>query len=63
MMVVKEALEVILDAEVAGDNKRRDDIHYSNGDDNNYENAHSNDVHDNSVHAGDEQEVSVVAAG
>lgn len=61
--VVKEALVVILDAEVADDSKRRDDTHYSNGDDSNYENAHSSDVHDNSVHADDEQVVSVAAAG
>ncbi len=56
-------LEAMLDAEVAGGNKWCGDIHYSSGDDNNYENAHSNDVRDNSVHEGDEQEASAAAAG
>ncbi len=62
-VVVKAVLEVILDAGVAGGKKKRDDTHYSSGDDNSYENVDSSDVHDNSVHAGDGQEVSVAAAG
>jgi hypothetical protein len=52
-----------MDVGVAGDNKRRGDIHYNNGDDNNYENARSSDVYDDSVRARDAQEVSVAAVG
>jgi hypothetical protein len=62
-VVAEGVLEVIMDVGVAGDNKRRGDIHYNNGDDNNYENARSSDVYDDSVRARDAQEVSVAAVG